>query len=270
MSRETKIGLLVGLGFILFLGILVNDHFAQSRQNQFVDFDQRQPAGAGLPSFGREGESGDVMPRPSIEPRQGEATDSRGYELRPAPEGQRWEMFQTVNHEAAAPEQQNNRGVRFAGQQNETPGTMQTGTEQPRPSGDVIYHVKPGDTLGEISQRFLGTSTRWRQIVEANPGRIPDPDRLAVGTRIVIPRATPASTDAVQGTGEPVEIRRVRGETVYGEYTVRSGETLSELAQRFLGSAGKWRELYQLNRDRISNPDRLKPGTVIRVPHRTG
>jgi len=49
-------------------------------------------------------------------------------------------------------------------------------------------------------------------------------------------------------------------------YTIRSGDTLSGLAFRFLGSSGRYFEIYQANRDVIDNPDNLRPGTEIRIP----
>ena len=52
----------------------------------------------------------------------------------------------------------------------------------------------------------------------------------------------------------------------HGSYRIRNGDTLSGLAARFTGGARHWRKLYKLNRDRIADPDRLEPGTVIRVP----
>ena len=53
------------------------------------------------------------------------------------------------------------------------------------------------------------------------------------------------------------------------DYTVRERETLSDLARRFLGSGNRWRELYRMNEDRIEDPDRLIPGTRIRVPRQS-
>ncbi len=49
----------------------------------------------------------------------------------------------------------------------------------------VSYTVRRGDTLGKIARRFYGDAGRYPLIVAAN--RIPDPDRLAVGRRLVIP-----------------------------------------------------------------------------------
>lgn len=50
----------------------------------------------------------------------------------------------------------------------------------------IEYTVMPGDTLWEISQRFLGQASRYAEIVKANP-EITDPDRLSAGTVLLIP-----------------------------------------------------------------------------------
>lgn len=52
----------------------------------------------------------------------------------------------------------------------------------------------------------------------------------------------------------------------FDEYTVRYGDTLSHIAERFLGSQKRFQEIYDINRDRISAPDQLKVGEAIRVP----
>jgi LysM repeat protein len=50
-------------------------------------------------------------------------------------------------------------------------------------------------------------------------------------------------------------------------YTVRPGDTLSSIAQRFYGSPADWRGLYQANRSVIKNPDVIHPGEVLDVPY---
>ena len=50
------------------------------------------------------------------------------------------------------------------------------------------YQIQFGDTLSGISQKFLGTSSRYTDIYNANQDRIDNPDRLRVGTAIRIPR----------------------------------------------------------------------------------
>jgi len=38
-------------------------------------------------------------------------------------------------------------------------------------------------------------------------------------------------------------------------YTVQKGDTLSQIAEHFYGSASKWRVIYEANRDLIKDPD---------------
>lgn len=52
----------------------------------------------------------------------------------------------------------------------------------------------------------------------------------------------------------------------YEEYTVRYGDTLSGIADRLLGSSGRYHEIYEANRDRMESPDRLTVGATIRIP----
>lgn len=63
----------------------------------------------------------------------------------------------------------------------------------------VSYTVRRGDTLGRIARRFYGDAGRYPLIVAAN--RIPDPDRLAVGRRLVIPDL--AVADGVAAVAAP-------------------------------------------------------------------
>ena len=78
--------------------------------------------------------------------------------------------------------------------------------------------VAEGEVLSSIAQRYLGRSSRWREIAELNP-RV-DPKRLFVGTVLVLPAdagdggAAPAPSSAVakasDGSGTARKERRVR------------------------------------------------------------
>ncbi len=52
----------------------------------------------------------------------------------------------------------------------------------------------------------------------------------------------------------------------FAQYTVAPGDTLSSIAERFLGDAERWRAIIQANRDQIEDPDRIFVGQVLRVP----
>ena len=49
-------------------------------------------------------------------------------------------------------------------------------------------------------------------------------------------------------------------------YTVVSGDTLSHIAKAHYGKAGKWRAIFEANRDQIDDPDRIFPGQVLKIP----
>ena len=51
------------------------------------------------------------------------------------------------------------------------------------------------------------------------------------------------------------------------EYTVQSGDTLSEIGARH-GVA--WREIYEANRDVISDPDMIQVGWKLKIPQKNG
>jgi nucleoid-associated protein YgaU len=52
----------------------------------------------------------------------------------------------------------------------------------------------------------------------------------------------------------------------YTSYTVVRGDTLSLLARRFYGDALLWPTIYAANRDILSDPNRIYPGQVLKIP----
>jgi nucleoid-associated protein YgaU len=49
-------------------------------------------------------------------------------------------------------------------------------------------------------------------------------------------------------------------------YTVKAGDTLSAIAKAHLGSAGAYMKIFELNKDQLTDPDKIKPGQVLRLP----
>jgi len=50
-------------------------------------------------------------------------------------------------------------------------------------------------------------------------------------------------------------------------YSVRRGDTLSKIALHFLGDSNRYREIFEVNRDQLQNPNaRLKVGMTLRIP----
>jgi len=50
------------------------------------------------------------------------------------------------------------------------------------------------------------------------------------------------------------------------EYVIQKDDSLSKIAQKELGKASRWKYLYELNKDRIKDPNKLKAGVTIIIP----
>lgn len=49
------------------------------------------------------------------------------------------------------------------------------------------YTVQPGDNLSKISKQFYGDANKNMKIFEANKDQLSDPDKVKVGTELLIP-----------------------------------------------------------------------------------
>jgi nucleoid-associated protein YgaU len=62
--------------------------------------------------------------------------------------------------------------------------------------------------------------------------------------------------------------RDIRGSSAWKkEYTVKDGDTLSNIAQKFYGDPDLYHKIYEANKDVIGdNPDLIKKGMVLTIP----
>jgi nucleoid-associated protein YgaU len=49
-------------------------------------------------------------------------------------------------------------------------------------------------------------------------------------------------------------------------YTVKAGDTLSKIAKELLGNASAYMEIFNANKDQLSDPDKIKPGQQLKIP----
>jgi nucleoid-associated protein YgaU len=49
-------------------------------------------------------------------------------------------------------------------------------------------------------------------------------------------------------------------------YTVKPGDSLSKIAKEHLGNGNLYMEIFNENRDVLQDPDKLKPGMVLKLP----
>ena len=79
-------------------------------------------------------------------------------------------------------------------------------------------------------------------------------------------RATPQYADLMReylSSASEVFTRPVEGRRTY---TVRAGDTLSRIAGSQLGDTNRWREIWDLNRDRVANENLIYPRLVLLMP----
>lgn len=66
----------------------------------------------------------------------------------------------------------------------------------------------------------------------------------------------------IKATGAPAAPSAAAEHT----YTVKAGDTLSKIAKEHLGNANAYMEIFNANRDQLSDPDKIKPGQVLKIP----
>jgi nucleoid-associated protein YgaU len=75
--------------------------------------------------------------------------------------------------------------------------------------------------------------------------------------QVTVARAAPA-----QAPPAPAAPPAAEGKT----YTVQPGDTLSKIAKEHLGNANAYMKIFDANKDQLSDPDRIRPGQVLRIP----
>lgn len=107
-----------------------------------------------------------------------------------------------------------------------------------------VYRVKKGDNLWRISsyQNIYNDPSQWPKIYQANRDKIKDPDLIYIGQRLFIPPKT--------------------------QHRVLKGENLFEIAnyESIYNEPWEWRKIFQANRDKIKNPNRIYPGQLLVIP----
>ncbi len=53
-------------------------------------------------------------------------------------------------------------------------------------------------------------------------------------------------------------------------YVVQAGDSLSAIAQKFYGDAKRWTEIWEANKDKVKDPNRILVGQELRIPGHVG
>lgn len=242
MTRETKIGLLVGLAFIIVIGILLSDHLSinnESTQASLTQVGANVRQGAAVPN------AAVAIPVPSQVPVAPQLPLPTSQELAPRPE--------TTSIVRITPPEQSPIVVRQAPQVNPQV------TEAAELSNYASVTPAPEPTAPIVTMLPTPAPTAEPAVMLAESTGVPvELTQLAMqnGEQLV-----PISTNP-----EPAPTRLAVTQT--RRYTVASGDTLSKIALKFYGVDSR------ANRERIinanpalkANPNLLVIGQSYNVP----
>jgi nucleoid-associated protein YgaU len=231
MTRENKLALVIGFGLLMLAGILVSDHLsAQQRAEE-------EPLLAAVPDLAL-----DLAVTPTTPLR--------------APNPALLQPRASDTQQSATP--QPPASLVLGGSLNSAAQTPGRPAQTQRLANAKTHVLKAGETLSAIAQRYLGSANRWPEIARTN--NLSDPSRVPIGTRLVISLAPVQTTRATTSPAQPTQ--RSTPRTI----TVRDGETLSDIAKRELGSAGKWQTIWKANVSTLPNPNKVSVGMVLKLP----
>jgi nucleoid-associated protein YgaU len=72
------------------------------------------------------------------------------------------------------------------------------------------------------------------------------------------------NTAGIAQVDNQLEVAEQAAEAQY--YTVQSGDSLSAIAKKYYGDAMKYPVIFEANKPMLSDPDKIYPGQVLRIP----
>lgn len=60
---------------------------------------------------------------------------------------------------------------------------------------------------------------------------------------------------------------KVTNKDIFGVYTVKSGDTLSKIATKYLQNPQRYTDIFNMNKDILKNPDQIDVGQKLRIPN---
>jgi nucleoid-associated protein YgaU len=109
--------------------------------------------------------------------------------------------------------------------------------------GDKLY-IRASAPSADLKNRV------WDQI------KLVDPTASDLIADIQAPEAAAAA--AAGATSAPSVAKRT--------YTVQAGDNLSKISKQFYGDANKYMKIFEANKDKLSDPDKVKVGTELLIP----
>jgi nucleoid-associated protein YgaU len=258
VTKESKLALIIGFVLVLVVGVLVSDHFSQANKMS-------------IENLARGGEI-TRTPITSLGTREAQGIDSAFGDIAEQARSNRNESrdqpppmtIDNTNPASGSILDEAIRTARNTIEQTEFPVAAETrqkpATESRRPAvpNYQTYTVVSGDTLIGIARRYLGDAERYRDIESLNADQLGPDLVLAVGMKLKLPNDAKIITLEDRGTSS---VEQRSGDRVY---TVRSGDTLGEIAYKLLGTSKRMNEIVELNG--LDSADTIYVGMTLKVP----
>lgn len=132
------------------------------------------------------------------------------------------------------------------------------------PEGVRKYKIQKGDTLEGIAYAQLGKKSKVSEIVKLNEGL--NPSRLRIGQEILLPGKEDMHVAALEASAPVKAKEAVPATTAPKSYKTTRSDTLYDLAKKFYGNGGKWKKIYDANKNKIADPDSLPEGVELTIP----
>ncbi len=127
---------------------------------------------------------------------------------------------------------------------------------------DKAEAVKQAKTI-ESEAKNNGLGGDFRVLVEGETvkleGKVPDQETLE---KVILTAGNVEGVSEVDTSA--IETDAAGDESVF--YTVQSGDSLSKIAKKFLGDAMKYPVIFEANKPMLSDPDKIYPGQMLRIP----
>lgn len=137
----------------------------------------------------------------------------------------------------------------------------------------TIHVVDSGDSFWSIAKEHYGAGRYFNALAAFNQARIPNPQVMRPGMKVMVPDAAVLQQRYPQltgGTYSPGQTSDRTGFYVEGGqpmYRVAKGDTLSGIAHKHLGRASRWIQVYGMNQSQLTSASSLKIGMVLRLPN---
>jgi hypothetical protein len=140
-------------------------------------------------------------------------------------------------------------------------------------SGAPFYNPIGGENLGRVAYTLYGDRKATKNLLDLNPD-LKGVSSLQTDQKVYfdMDRLNPVPTfltkDLIDRYPAELAAKIEKAGLAQDTVTVGTGETLQEVSQRLYGTTRYWTEIYLLNRESISNYDRVPSGTSLKVYQR--